>query len=85
MSGNDHDEPGAPLTHEDAVAGNVDLIRSYQQDPSRYLSTSQQIMVGLALCRPELLAQANFPPTHVKTAWARLDDSQRQAVLTWWI
>ncbi len=80
----DHDEPGVPVTGDDEVAENVDRIRGFQQDGGRYLSTSQQIMVGLALCRADLLAQANFSASQVKAAWARLDDSQRQAVISWW-
>lgn len=80
----DHDEPGVPVTLDDEVADNIDRIRRYQKDGSTYLSTSQQIMVGLALCRPDVLAQANFPASQIKSAWARLDDAQRQAVISWW-
>lgn len=80
----DHDEPGVPVTADDEVADNIERIRSYETNGSTYMSTSQQIMVGLALCRPDLLAQANYPASKVKAAWARLDDSQRQAVVAWW-
>lgn len=46
------------------------------------LSNSQQVMVGLALCQPDLLAMArHIDPA---SAWARLDDDQRHAVVTWW-
>ena len=47
------------------------------------LSTSQQVMVGLALCLPDLLSTARYSDPAI--AWARLDDDQRAAVAGWWI
>lgn len=84
MSQIDQDEIGVPYTAEDALAENVDRIRTYHQNGNTYLSTSQQIMVGLALCRPDLLEQANFPATEIESAWGRLNDLQRQAIIAWW-
>lgn len=84
MSQIDHDEIGVPYTDEDALAENIDRIRAYHQNAGAYLSTSQQIMVGLALCRPDLLEQANYPAADIKAAWGRLNDPQRQAVISWW-
>lgn len=48
MSQIDEDEIGVPYTAEDALAENVDRIRTYHQNGEAYLSTSQQIMVDLA-------------------------------------
>lgn len=84
MSQFDQDEIGVPYTEEDALAENVDRIRAHLQNGDTYLSTSQQIMVGLALCRPELLEQANYPAADIKSAWSRLNDPQRQAIIVWW-
>ena len=39
-------------------------------------------MVGLALCRQKLLAAGGYPEQ--PRAWARLDDDQRHAIVTWW-
>ena len=80
----DQDDIGVPYTADDAVAENIERIRVFEKDGGTYLSTSQQIMVGLALCRPDLLEQANYPVPDIKTAWRRLNDSQRQAIITWW-
>ena len=80
----DHDEIGVPYTEEDALAENVDRIRTYRQTGDAYLSTSQKIMVGLALCRPDLLEQANYPAADIESAWGRLNDPQRQAIIAWW-
>ena len=66
------------------VADNIERIQAFLIDQSIYLSTSQQIMVGLALCRPELLAKARYPASDIKQAWARLDEAQRDAIATWW-
>lgn len=84
MSQIDQDEIGVPYTEEDALAENIDRIRTYHQNGNAYLSTSQQIMVGLALCRPDLLEQANYPSADIKSAWGRLNDPQRQAIIAWW-
>ena len=46
------------------------------------LSSSQKVTVGLALCRPKLLAVGGYPEQ--PRAWARLDDDQRHAIVTWW-
>lgn len=79
----DLDEPGLPYTQDDAVAENIERIKVAQRDGGGYLSTSQQIMVGLALCHTDLLAAARHPAGDIKAAWARLDDSQRQAIIAW--
>ena len=66
------------------IAANIKLIRAVEEGNNGYLSTSQQIMVGLALCRPELLEIARYPADHIRQAWGRLNDEQRQAVIAWW-
>lgn len=78
------DDPFFEETEDQAIASNIELIRAYHRANDGYASTSQLVMVGLALCKPELLAQANYPANDIKGAWRRLDDSQRQAVITWW-
>lgn len=69
---------------EQAIASNIERIRLYHQTQDGYASTSQLIMIGLALCKPELLEQAQYPANDIKGAWRRLDDRQRQAVIAWW-
>lgn len=80
----DEDEIGTPCSDNDATARNVRQIRSIHSGESVYMSTSQAIMVGLALCRPDLLEKANYPASDIKGAWERLDDSQRAAIPIWW-
>lgn len=78
------EEIGVPYTHDDAVAENIERIQRYYQEGNAYMSTSQKIMIGLALCREELLAEAGYPASQTKAAWARLDDPQRDAITRWW-
>lgn len=66
------------------VVNNIQRICAVRSGGSVYLSTSQMIMVGLALCRPELLEKANYPARDVGLAWTRLDDAQRAAIVSWW-
>lgn len=80
----DQEEISVPYTAQDALAENVDRIRSYLQDSNTYLSTSQKVMVGLALCRPDLLEQAGYPASDIHSAWARLNKHQCQAIISWW-
>lgn len=80
----DEDEVGQPYTDDSAVERNVQQIRSIHEGEPVYMSTSQAIMVGLALCKPDLLEKANYPASDIKGAWARLDDSQRAAIVVWW-
>ena len=70
-------------TRDEDVADNIARIKAFRQSGTNYLSTSQQIMVGLALCRTDLLAAANFSPSNIEQAWNRLDDTQREAVVIW--
>lgn len=77
-------EIDAPVVTQGGVSANVERIRLFQKNGETYLSTSQRIMVGLALCRPDLLDLAGYPPDDIKAAWCRLDDAQRQAVTAWW-
>lgn len=81
-------DPSSELSAEEASQSkgsfNRRMIREVQAGHWRgdSLSTSQQVMVGLALCQPDLLAMArHIDPA---SAWARLDDDQRHAVVTWW-
>lgn len=74
-----------PYTHEDAVADNIERIRNFHEAGDSYASTTQQVMIGLALCRPELLAAAGYPaPRMITMAWTILDDPQREAITRWW-
>ena len=70
------------------VAFNIKLIKGVEEGREGYkiehLSTSQQVMAGLALCRPDLLEIARYPADHIRLAWGRLNDEQRQAVIAWW-
>jgi hypothetical protein len=84
MSNIDYDEIGVPCTADDAIAENIERIRYFQREGEGYASTSQKIMIGLALCRPDLLEQARYPNAEVKSAWERLDDPQREAIIRWW-
>lgn len=84
MTNIDHDAVGVPCTVDDAIAANIERIQCFHREGEGYASTSQKIMIGLALCRPDLLEQAGYPNTEVKSAWARLDDPQREAVIRWW-
>lgn len=61
---------------------NIERIKSAHRGEGVYLSTTQQIMVGFALCRPDLLKSAGYPAGDIKRAWARLDDSQQLAIIS---
>jgi hypothetical protein len=78
------DEPAVPVSAEMEIEANIERIRCFHRDGEGYASTSQLIMFGLALCRPELLEEARYPNKDIKAAWARLNDSQREAVIRWW-
>lgn len=80
----DQDEIGRPYTRDDALAENIERIKVFQREGTAYMSTSQKIMVGLALCQPDLLEQAKYSANEIKLAWGRLDDAQREAVISWW-
>lgn len=80
----DEDEVGQICSDNDAVERNIQQIRSIHKGEPVYMSTSQAIMVGLALCKPDLLENARYPASDIKEAWARLDDSQRAAIVVWW-
>ncbi|GGY03617.1 hypothetical protein [Paludibacterium paludis] len=71
-------------TADEAIAENIARIRRYHTDIDVYASTSQKIMIGLALCRHELLDSAGYPARDIKIAWQRLDDNQRSAIIAWW-
>ena len=70
---------------ETEVQFNIRMIRACAAGEWKTdsLSTSQQVMVGLALCRPDLLATARYPDA--ASAWARLDGDQREAISSWWL
>lgn len=72
------------ITPEEEIAANITRIRAFITDEHTPLSTSQRIMVGLALCRPGLLDEAQYPTRHIEQAWGRLDDAQRAAIIAWW-
>lgn len=72
----------AVQSNDDEVAENIERIRASERDGDGYMSTSQLIMVGFALCRPDLLDEARYPDR--RTAWQRLNDAQRQAIIEWW-
>lgn len=78
------EEEYVPVGMADEVAANVARIRDCEAgEIPTYLSESQLVMVGLALCIPDLLEKAGYKGRS-RRAWARLDDIQRNAVLTWW-
>lgn len=56
---------------------NIRLILEVEAGKRPGLSTSQEIMVGLALCRPRMLKSAGYPDP--RGAWNRLDGGQRKA------
>lgn len=80
----DADEVGQAYTDDGAIERNIQQIRSIHKGESVYMSTSQAIMVGLALCRPDLLEKARYPVSDIEGAWERLDDTQRAAIVAWW-
>lgn len=57
---------------------NIKLILRAEAGNKPHLSTSQAIMIGLALCKPSMLKNAGYP--NPRDAWNRLDDSQRDAI-----
>lgn len=59
---------------------NVELILEYEAGRKPYLSTSQSVMVGLALCEPALLSAAGY--SNARDAWKRLDAEQVAAILS---
>lgn len=68
-----------PTATPDAVSDiDIRLILEAEAGGKPYLSTSQTIMVGLALCKPSMLKNAGYP--NPRDAWSRLDDSQRDAI-----
>ena len=81
-------DPSSAPSPEDLSRSNVDFNRRMIREvhagnwKSGTLSTSQKVMVGLALCRPKLLAAGGYPEQ--PRACARLDDDQRHAIVTWW-
>lgn len=58
---------------------NIQLILMKEKGLKPGLSTSQALMVGLALCKPSMLKAAGY--SSPREAWIRLDDSQRSAIL----
>lgn len=69
-----------PTATPDAVSDiNIRLILEAEAGKKPGLSTSQEIMVGLALCMPSMLKAARYPSP--RDAWNRLDDSQREAII----
>lgn len=85
MDNMDLDEICTPCTDDDAIAANIERIKCFYSEGDAYASTSQMIMIGLALCRPDLLEIAGYPNTDIRSAWARLNDPQREAVVRWWV
>ena len=75
-------EKRAAQVDDDAVAENAERIRDSERNGDGYMSTSQLIMQGFAMCRPELLEEARYPDR--RAAWQRLNDAQRQAIIEWW-
>lgn len=75
-------EKRAVQANDDEVAENIERIRTSEHDSDGYMSTSQLIMVGFALCRPDMLEEARYPDR--RAAWQRLNDAQRQAIIEWW-
>ncbi len=57
---------------------NLEIIKDIAAGDKRYLSTSQACMVGLALCRPDLIEGAGYT---VVEAWKRIDEEQLRAIL----
>ena len=74
-----HLDPNAPCTKtQGADDFNIRLILEAEAGEKPYLSTSQEIMVGLALCKPGMLKNAGFPIP--RDAWNRLNAEQRAAI-----
>lgn len=57
---------------------NIRLILEAEAGMKPHLSTSQAIMVGLALCKPAMLKNTAYAKP--REAWSRLDDEQREAI-----
>jgi hypothetical protein len=74
-----------PYTHEIAVQENIQRIRQAKHEgPDNVTgSTSQMIMIALALCDPEFLPRG-YKDCEPEDRWRRLDDVQREAVVSWW-
>jgi hypothetical protein len=72
-----------PVTREDEIAENVARINAFCSNESQSLTTSQQIMVGIALCRPDLIYEVQCPTQQIEQAWKRLDAGQREAIIIW--
>ena len=66
------------------VSMNVELIQAYAQGKEISVSSSQLLMIGLALCRPKLLEDARFPTLDARSAWNELEDAQQKAIFNWW-
>lgn len=74
-----------PYTYEFAVEENIQRIRRAKQEgPDNVVgSTSQMIMYALALCDRGFLPD-NYRNDVPEAWWRRLDDVQREAVISWW-
>jgi hypothetical protein len=74
-----------PYTPELAVQENIQRIRQAKHEgPDNVAgSTSQMIMFALALCDPEFLPRG-YKDCEPEDRWRRLDDVQREAVVSWW-
>ena len=69
-----------PTATPDAVSDiNIRLILEAEAGKKPHLSTSQMIMVGLALCKPNMLKNTCYQ--NPRDAWNRLDDCQRKAII----
>jgi len=58
---------------------NIQLILMKEKGLKPGLSTSQNLMAGLALCKPSMLKAEGY--NNPREAWNRLDESQRNAIV----
>jgi hypothetical protein len=48
------------------------------------ITAEEEIAANIARIRPALLDEAQYPTRQIEQAWARLDDTQRAALVAWW-
>lgn len=48
------------------------------------ITAEEEIAANIAHIRPALLDEAQYPTRQIEQAWARLDDTQRAALVAWW-
>jgi hypothetical protein len=60
------------------------FIEAWRDRPvDRGLSTGEQLLLALALCKPEWLPDGYDQPRHGQSRWWRLEDEQLMGILVW--